>query len=365
MPVPVAAALARAAATVGRLDQAAATHPLRPALLHRLRLDAVRRAAGTDGHAVDPWHLAAVLAGLRPRLDRSLSTGEAGGIFDAARLALAHHRWLTAPDVDEEAEVRAVLAVLREGGGMATNIPLLDAAAGARAWIAGGGARPPLRAALVRFWEETGTTSAPLPLLGTAAFGAEAAWNPASVWTVTFLDALAAEAVRALDLLVDLEPAWHAARRAAAAGRRRHSRAPAAADVLAAAPLASAATVAAALGVAPKNALAILAALVRDGVAVEVSRRAARRLWGLRGMAPLAEVVAPPRRPEPGRRRGRPRKEMEAPAFEAPPPPLPPFTPAERRTFDYTELEAAIAAVDAAMRGTSGGTVALGWGKGA
>ena len=104
MPIPVAAALGRAATTIGRLDQVAATHPLWPALLHRLRLDAVRRAAGADGQAIEPWHLAAVLAGLRPRLDRSLSTLEAGAVFDAARLALTHHRWLTAPDFDEEGD---------------------------------------------------------------------------------------------------------------------------------------------------------------------------------------------------------------------------------------------------------------------
>lgn len=45
----LAAALARAAAAIARLDQALAAHPLLPAFLHRARLDAVRRQAAADG----------------------------------------------------------------------------------------------------------------------------------------------------------------------------------------------------------------------------------------------------------------------------------------------------------------------------
>jgi hypothetical protein len=68
-PAPVsrddtlAAAVARAATAIGRLDQALSMHPLLPAFLYRARLDAVRRAAAVDGHGIDPWHLAAVLEG--------------------------------------------------------------------------------------------------------------------------------------------------------------------------------------------------------------------------------------------------------------------------------------------------------------
>jgi hypothetical protein len=51
-------ALARAATACARLDQASAQHPLWPALLHRARLDAVRRQAAVDGFLIDPWHLA-------------------------------------------------------------------------------------------------------------------------------------------------------------------------------------------------------------------------------------------------------------------------------------------------------------------
>jgi hypothetical protein len=58
------AALARAAAALARLDQATdGPHPLMPALLHRARLDAVRRQAAADGFPIDPWHLAALVEG--------------------------------------------------------------------------------------------------------------------------------------------------------------------------------------------------------------------------------------------------------------------------------------------------------------
>ncbi|MGK7871206.1 hypothetical protein [Falsiroseomonas sp. E2-1-a20] len=82
---------------------------------------------------------------------------------------------------------------------------------------------------------------------------------------------------------------------------RGHSRTPAAVDLLAALPLLSATSLARALGLSIKSAGAILEALLRDGAAVEVSGRATRRLFGLWNLAPWAEAVAPPHRPEPGR----------------------------------------------------------------
>src|SRR5690349_9888957 len=98
VPAPVADpalldALARAAAGFGRLDQALAGHPLRPALLYRTRLEAVRRQAAVDGQAIDPWHLAAVLEGLRLRMDGALRIIDRGQIFVAARHALTLHQW--------------------------------------------------------------------------------------------------------------------------------------------------------------------------------------------------------------------------------------------------------------------------------
>ncbi|MGK7870786.1 hypothetical protein [Falsiroseomonas sp. E2-1-a20] len=342
-------ALARAAAALARLDQASARHPLLPALLHRTRLDAVRRQAAVDGSLIDPWHLAALLEGLRPRrMMGARNLAEAGGVFEAGRAALALHRWLTAPDPAEAAQVQAAQAALDAGA--ATGVALLDAATATWHWLEAGGARAPLRAALVRHWGTTGLLRAPLPLTGASALRAEVDWR-FETWVPVFLQALADEAEDALARLADLERGWSAARQATA-GHRRHSRTPAAVDLLAALPLLSATSLARALGIAVKSALAILDRLVQDGVVVEVTGRAARRLFGLRNLAPLAAAVAPPRRPEPGRGRGRPRlvpREIES----APPTGLiAPRPPVARTAFDYSDLEAALREAEAAMRRT-------------
>ncbi|HEV7268687.1 MAG TPA: hypothetical protein VGN83_27835, partial [Falsiroseomonas sp.] len=86
-----------------------------PALGHRARLDAVRRQAAVDGFLIDPWHLAALTEGLRPRrLAGARSLAEAGAVFEAGRAALALHRWLTAPDGEEEAQIGAAETALRQ-----------------------------------------------------------------------------------------------------------------------------------------------------------------------------------------------------------------------------------------------------------
>ena len=46
-------------AAIARLDQALDGHPLLPAFMYRVRLEAVRRQAAADGQLIDPWHLAA------------------------------------------------------------------------------------------------------------------------------------------------------------------------------------------------------------------------------------------------------------------------------------------------------------------
>lgn len=138
-----------------------------------------------------------------------------------------------------------------------------------------------------------------------------------------FLDALAGEAADGLQMLAELERAWFSAR-GAVAGRRRHSRAPQAVDLLAAAPLLSATSLALGLGMAVKNATVLLDGLADAGVAVEVTHRSKRRLFGLQGMAPLRDQVDPPRRPEPGRGRGRPPTWLTE---KAPTPPTPPAGP--------------------------------------
>ena len=347
----LAGALARAAAAMARLDQALMGHPLAPAFLHRARLDAVRRQAAVDGQLIDPWHLAAVLEGLRLRMEGELRIIDRGAIVAAARHALTLHQWLHEPDFDQEGEVQAAeaaLAAAATADGRGT--PLLAAAHWLHAWLDEGRGRAPARGALVRFWRRQGLLRAPVPLTGAAALRADAPWTPVE-WVPVFLHALAGEAEDWLELLLGMERSWLQARSVAAGGRRSTSRAAAAVDVMAAAPLVSATSLGRVLGMATKNAGVLLDQFRTAGVAVEVTHRSARRLWGLQGLAPLRDGVAPPRRPEPGRGRGRPPL-LPADGKEAPfePPPLPPVTRLERRAFDYSGLEAAMAHADQAVR---------------
>jgi hypothetical protein len=179
------------------------------------------------------------------------------------------------------------------------------AAAGLRQWIERDGARPPLRSALVRSWVKLRALRLPLPLTGARALQADVAWQD-TAWLVVFLSALADEVDDAFDPLVTLERSWLAARRAVA-GRRLHSGAAAAIDILAAAPLVSATSLAAGLGMAVKNAAELLEDFCRAEIAIELTHRSRWRLFGLTGLAPLREVVRPPDRPDPTRGRGRPR----------------------------------------------------------
>lgn len=351
-PVPIdpalAAALAAAAAAVARLDEALAGHPLRPALLYRTRLDAVRRQAAVDGRLIDPWHLAAVREGLRLRMDGALRLVDRGAILDAARHAFALRQWLTAPDAGDEQEVLRAAAHLARFDAVC-GTPLLAAAQGGHAWLAAGGPRPPLRAALVRHWTRHRMLTLPVPLTGAASLRAEMPAE-ASPWAAAFLRALAEEAADGRQMLADLEHAWIAARRRVT-GQRRDSHAAAAIDLLAAVPLLSATSLAGILGVTVKTGLRLLDMLAAEGVAVEVTHRARRRLFGLAGMAPLRAAVRPPYRPQPGRGRGRPPRRVVAEEVDAPPA-LPPLSPVERRAFDYGDLEAGLAHLDAALRRT-------------
>jgi hypothetical protein len=92
--------------------------------------------------------------------------------------------------------------------------------------------------------------------------------------------------------------------------------------------------------------------LVAAGVAVEVTRRSKRRLFGLNGMAPLSEVVRLPYRPEPGRGRGRPPILVVEDDVADTPLPLPaaPLTPIDRRQFDYSDLDHWMAQMDQAIQ---------------
>ena len=342
--VALFAAHERAAGAIARLDQALDHHPLLPAFLHRARLEAVRRQAAADGRGIDPWHLAAVLEGLRLRMDHALRIVDRGEIFEAARAALALHQWITEPDFDQEGAVQAAerhLADTLPGG-------LLGAAEGVWSWLQGGGTRPPIRAALIRFWGKRRLLRVPVPLTGPRALSAEAPDGHPD-WVVAFLEAVAAEAADYLELLRGLEHGWLAAR-GKVAGRRSTSRATLAVDVLAATPLMSATTLARAIGMSIKCATEVLDRFVAADVAVEVTHRSARRLFGLAGLAPLRDVVQPPVRPHPSRGPGRPRHETIEDDTATEVPSLPPLLPIARPGLDYGALEEAMAHLDAVVR---------------
>jgi hypothetical protein len=97
LAAPLAAALERAAGTIARLDAALASHPLAPAWAWRARLDAVRRQAAVDGKAIDPWHLAALIEGVRLRVDHVPPMLERGLLFAAAQPAFALYGGLSSP----------------------------------------------------------------------------------------------------------------------------------------------------------------------------------------------------------------------------------------------------------------------------
>jgi hypothetical protein len=124
---------------------------------------------------------------------------------------------------------------------------LLAAANGLHAWLDAGETRPPIRAALIRFWAGHRLLAAPVPLTGAAALRAETPFG--ADWPAEFLQALAHEAEDARQLLRALERAWFAAR-SRMAGHRRDSHVAAAVDLLAATPLLFATSLAGALGIA-------------------------------------------------------------------------------------------------------------------
>jgi len=357
LPLALAAGLEHAARTVARLDAALAGHPLAPAWAWRARLDAVRRQAAADGRAIDPWHLAALTEGVRLRVDHVQPMLERGLLFAAARYAFGLYRWFSGPDEAQQAAIADAAACLDSAAG--EHAPLLGAALGVYAWLDQGGERPPLRAALAAYWARRGVTPLPCPLLtGARALQAEVPWAR-ETWLGNFLAALAEEATDGLALLGALERDWFAARRAVA-GRRRDSRAAQAVDILAAAPLLSATSLGAVLGIATKNAGHLLEGFVVLGIAREVTHRAKRRLYGLKQLAPLREAAIPPRRPLPGRRPGRPSAaslgalaaESEDPAATAPLAPSPPLPRLQREEFEFSELDRWLDLADQAIRRT-------------
>jgi hypothetical protein len=289
---PLAGNLERAASAIARLDAVLTGHPLAAAWGWRSRLDAVRRQAAADGRLIDPWHLAAVIEGVRFRMDAAITIIDRGALFEAARHAFALWRWFTWPDAEQTHAIEQAAATL---AARESPSPLLGAAEAVRLWLDRGGERPPMRAALAQHWQRCGLMHIAPPLLtGAAAFRADAP-RPVAAWTGAFLAALAEEAEAGFSLLRRLEREWFAAR-AAIQDRRRDSHAAAAVDIMAAAPIVSATSLAAGLGIAVKNATALLDAFVARGLAIEVTHRSKRRLFGLKRLAPLHAEARPPHR---------------------------------------------------------------------
>lgn len=352
LSLAIAAGLEAAATAIARLDSALGQHPLAPAWLYRARLDAVARQAAVDGKAVDPWGLAALIEGVRLRLDRAPSLLERGAILAAARHALDLYQWFANPRAAQRGEIEKAadhLVAIAD-----RHPPLLGAGYAVHDWLDDGGERPPLRAALAVYWVHRGVTTLPSPLLTGAAAFAAGIPRERDRWIAAFLEALAAEAGDGLVLLRRIERQWYAAR-AAVAGRRRDSHAAAAIDLLAAAPLLSATSLARLLGIAIKNATRLLDGFVARGIVIEVTRRSKRRLYGLQHLTPLREASAAPRRPQPGRRPGRPGAETIAAEIKAAEPvpallPSPPLPALMRQEFDFSDIDRLLHLTDDAIR---------------
>lgn len=170
----IAAVLTRTVLRCGQLDQQIHRHPLRDVILFRSRLEAARNCAAVDGYLVDPWHLAAVLEGLRPRI-RGQNVFERGTEIDAARAAFTQYQWLARPTGLQKkaiAQARVMAQPLTQGIG-----PFLGSAMAFRQWVEAGESRAPFRGALMEVWREDGVLRTPLPLTGAAAFRSGASWD--------------------------------------------------------------------------------------------------------------------------------------------------------------------------------------------
>ena len=187
----------------------------------------------------------------------------------------------------------------------------------------------------MRFWVTQRLLRAPVPLTGDRALRPDTPWQR-DTWMPAFLSCAGRRGGRR---------ARSAGRHGARLARRppRRGRPPPQlprrrrGGLLAATPLLSATSLAAGLGMAVKNATQLLDDFCAAGIAVEVTHRSKRRLFGLTGLAPLRDVVRPPYRPEPGRGRGRPRL-TPPPDGRAATAALAPLTPFDRRQFDYSDL---------------------------
>src|ERR1700758_4573962 len=125
-----------------------------------------------------------LLASIPPRKNRYYcqpiredGLSDRGAIFAAARHAVALYQWSSQPDNAQQAAINAAAAHLTMVAGR--HSPLLGAAYAVHTWLERGGDRPPLRAALARYWVDRGVTTRPCPLLtGAAALAAAVPWTP-------------------------------------------------------------------------------------------------------------------------------------------------------------------------------------------
>lgn len=177
----------------------------------------------------------------------------------------------------------------------ATLPPLIAAALGLRDWIEAGETRPATRSATIRYRHKRQIFRVPVPLTGAASLGSEQNWDRED-WLPAFLQAIEREAADGRDLLYTMACAWFEAGRSIA-GRRRDSHATAAVDLLAAATVPSATTLARMLGVVLNSAIRILDELLATGITIEVTHRPKRRRFGLRGLTPLRRAGQPPSGP--------------------------------------------------------------------
>lgn len=341
-PDDVVPALTRTALTLGALDQQLHRHPLREAVLFRVRLEAVRQCAAVDGFLIDPWQLAASLEGLRPRI-RGQDVYERGNEIDALRYAFEQYQWLARASAFQEEQVTEALSSMTVPVGRLG--VLWGSALAFREWIDAGRSRAPFRGALVRLWQKEGVFSGLYPITGAAAFRSGTSWDERR-WIPAWLNALEREAAGVKDMIHTLDRSWRGAR-AQAGDQRRNSKAPLAIDIIAAHPVISATTLAAQLSVSVQAACVFLERFLERGLVIDVTHRAARRLFALKDLAPLREVVRIPKKPVSGRKRGRPRLDDEADhddqgtgVVEKSSPPLPRWKP------DYTALETAMAFAD-------------------
>ncbi|MFT9324022.1 MAG: hypothetical protein ABF537_07720 [Acetobacter sp.] len=340
-PDDVVPALTRTALTFGALDQQLRRHPLREAVLFRVRLEAARQCAAVDGFLIDPWQLAASLEGLRPRI-RGQDVYERGNEVDALRYAFEQYQWLARASAFQEEQITEALSSMTLPVGRLG--VLWGSALAFREWIDAGQSRAPFRGALVRLWHKQGVFGGLYPVTGAAAFRTATSWDERR-WIPAWLKALEREAAGIKDMIHTLDRSWRDAR-AQAGDQRRNSKAPLAIDIIAAHPVISATTLAARLSVSVQAACVLLERFVEQRLVVDVTRRSARRLFALKDFEPLRESVRKMRKPLPGRKRGRPRTSEIMELQEDDVIENVVFQPVPRWQPDFSDLEAAIKAVD-------------------